>query len=273
MLADRHDEPDPAGHVRLAGLEGPHRRHALRLRQHRGQLGGERRPHAQHPDAARPGQPLARGAVDDVGAQVGVGVAQRLGGVQHERHAGVPAQRGDLGGRLEQAAVAGDVRQVHEGRRVVGEQAGDPVDVGPAEAVDRQRLRAQAVGAQLGDVRRVLAGQAGDAGAGRQPPAGEQRDQRRLRGLDERDVGRGHPGQPAEHRPALLEQVVGGRLGDVAAELRLVPGVVRGRLQRPVALPAAGRAVQVPAGRAGAGLAPGGAQVLVREGLGHGEHG
>ena len=126
VLADRHDQAHPPGHVRLAGLERPHRRHALGLREDRGELRGDGRADAQHPDAARAGQPLARGAVDDVGAQVGVGVAQRLGGVQHQRHPGLPAERRELGRRLEQAAVARDVGQVHEGRRVVGEQPRAP---------------------------------------------------------------------------------------------------------------------------------------------------
>ena len=125
VLADGHDQADPAGDVRLAGLEGPQRRHALGLGQHRGELGGDRRAGAEHPDAARPGQPLARGAVDDVRAEVGVGVAERLGGVEHQRDAGLAAQRGDLGGGLEQAAVAGDVDQVHEGRRVVASSRAD----------------------------------------------------------------------------------------------------------------------------------------------------
>jgi hypothetical protein len=43
---------------------------------------------------------------------------------------------------------------------------------------------------------------------------------------------------------------------------------VRGRLERPVALPAAGGAVEVPAGGAWAGLAPGVAEVLVQQGHG-----
>ena len=265
VLADRHHEAHPAGDVRLPGLEGPHRRHALRLGQDRRQPGGDRRPRAEEPDAARPGQPLAGGAVDDVGPQVGVGVPERLGGVEHERDAGLPAQRRDLRGGLQHAAVARDVGEVHEGRRVVGEQARDPVHVGAAEAVDRQRLGPQAVGAQLGDVRRVLAGQARHPRARRQPPAGEQRDQRRLGRLDERDVGGGHPDQAPEHRAALLQQVVRRRLGHVAAQLGLVPRVVRRRLQHAVALPAHGRAVQVPAGRARPRLAPGRGQVLVRQ--------
>ena len=163
----------------------------------------------QAPDAAGAGQPLARGAVDDVGAQVGVGVAQRLGGVQDQRHPGLPAERRDLGRRLEQAAVARDVGQVHErtADRAASSRCTASTSARP-DAVDRQRFRAQAVGPQLRDVRRVLAGQAGHPGAGRQPPAGQQGDERGLRRLHERDVGGGHAGQPADHRPALLEQVV-----------------------------------------------------------------
>jgi hypothetical protein len=47
-----------------------------------------------------------------------------------------------------------------------------------------------------------------------------------------------------------------------------VPGVVSGGLERAVALPAARRTIEVPAGRTRAGLAPGGAEVLVRKGVG-----
>src|SRR3954465_3367549 len=61
------------------------------------------------------------------------------------------------------------------------------------------------------------------------------------------------PAQPADHRPALLQQVVGSGLGDVTAQLRLVPGVVGGGLQGPVALPAGGGAVAGPAPPVGGG--------------------
>jgi hypothetical protein len=147
--------------VCLAGLEGAHRRHAFRLGQHRRELGGDRGPDEQHAHPARPGQPLARRRVDDVGAEVDVRVAERLGGVQHQRHPRLPAQHGHLGRGLEQAPVAADVHQVHEGRRIGGQQPGDAVEVGAADPVHGQRLRPQPVGAQLRDVRRVLPRQAG----------------------------------------------------------------------------------------------------------------
>ena len=265
MLADRQGQAHPAGHVRVVGLEG---RGLGRVALHRGEPGPERGAQHQEADPARTGQPLARGAVDGVGGDVAVHLAQRLGDVDDQRHPGRPADPGHLDQRLDDGPVAGHHGQVHRGRGVGAQRAGQRLQVHPAQVVGREHLRLQAGVPDRGEVAVVLPGQHGHPGARGQLPGREEDAHRRGRALAERDVGRGQPDQPGEHRPALLQQRGRGLLGLVATDLGLVPGVVGDRVEHLHRLPAAGRGVQVHRGRAWAGGAPGGAEL----GVGQGAH-
>ena len=66
-------------------------------------------------------------------------------GVDHQRHAKAAAHLGDGRGRLDHAAVTGQRREVHQGRRVGGQHSGHLVDDQPAVAVGRQRAHVEAV--------------------------------------------------------------------------------------------------------------------------------
>jgi len=93
-------------------------------------------------------------------------------GVDHQRHVKAAAHLGDGGARLDHAAVTGQRREVHQGRRVGGQHSGRLVDDQPAVAVGRQRAHVEAVRGHYRQVGAVLAGQAGHGAAAR--PAAEQ---------------------------------------------------------------------------------------------------
>jgi len=93
-------------------------------------------------------------------------------GVDHQRHVKAAAHLGDGRGRLDHAAVTGQRREVHQGRRVGGQHSGRLVDDQPAVAVGRQRAHVEAVRGHYRQVGAVLAGQAGHGAAAR--PAAEQ---------------------------------------------------------------------------------------------------
>ena len=98
---------------------------------------------------------------------------ERLRGVDHQRQAQAAAHLGELAGRLDDAAVAGQRGQVHQPRRIGGQDRGGVVDDQPAGPVDRQhaarRSRCAAITARFGP---VLAGQAGHGA--RPGPAAQQ---------------------------------------------------------------------------------------------------
>ena len=96
-------------------------------------------------------------------------------GVDHQRHVKAAAHLGDGRGRLDHAAVTGQRREVHQGRRVGGQHSGRLVDDQPAVAVGRQRAHVEAVRGHYRQVGAVLAGQAGHGAAAR--PAAEQQAQ------------------------------------------------------------------------------------------------
>ena len=87
-------------------------------------------------------------------------------GVDHQRHAKAAAHLGDGRGRLDHAAVTGQRREVHQGRRVGGQHSGRLVDDQPAVAVGRQRAHVEAVRGHYRQVGAVLAGQAGHGAGG-----------------------------------------------------------------------------------------------------------
>jgi hypothetical protein len=69
-------------------------------------------PDIEEPGAARPAQELAPGGAEDVAADladVDRHLADRLAGVEQERHAGRARDAADRGGGVDEAAVRGDV--------------------------------------------------------------------------------------------------------------------------------------------------------------------
>ena len=73
-------------------------------------------------------------------------LADRLAGVEHEEHAGVAAQAADLGGRVHQPALGGDVHERHHGGVVRGQRPleGLEVDLAVLVVLDEHELAARA---------------------------------------------------------------------------------------------------------------------------------
>ena len=167
-------------------------------------------------------------------------------GVDHQRHAKAAAHLGDGRGRLDHAAVTGQRREVHQGRRVGGQHSGRLVDDQPAVAVGRQRAHVEAVRGHYRQVGAVLAGQAGHGAAA--PPAAEQQVQGVGGPGGEDDVGAVRPDQRGNHGTSRVEHRRCGLGGHIAADLGVVPGVLGGGVDDSKALPRTGGAVHVQPG-------------------------
>jgi len=138
-------------------------------------------------------------------------------GVDHQRHVKAAAHLGDGRGRLDHAAVTGQRREVHQGRRVGGQHSGRLVDDQPAVAVGRQRAHVEAVRGHYRQVGAVLAGQAGHGAAAR--PAAEQQVQGVGGPGGEDDVGAVRPDQRGNHGTSRVEHRCCGLGGHISADL------------------------------------------------------
>ena len=138
MLAQRYRKTDARSDIGFAVLQPLHHRERqvpLRRRQPGPEPLRQRGLDREHADTARAGDPFARRRVDRVGAHRTVDVAQRLRGVDDQRHSEAAAHIGELARRLDDAAVAGQRGQVHQPRRIDRQDGGGLVDGQPPVAV------------------------------------------------------------------------------------------------------------------------------------------
>ena len=158
------------------------------------------------------------------------------------------AHLGELAGRLDDAAVAGQRGQVHQPRRIrrPGRVAASSTASRPSPSTG-SAPHLEAVRRHHRQVRAVLAGQTGHGARPR--PAAQQQVERVVGAGGVDDVGGRHPGQRRDRGAARVEHGRGGLRGDIAADLGLVPGVLGGGVDDREALPRAGAAVQVQARR------------------------
>ena len=181
VLAQRQRIADAGSEIGLVQTETLHRRQGkvpLRGWQPTLQSLGHGRSHGEESDTPGPGHPLPRRGVDDVRTDRAVQVAERLSGVEHQRHTQRRTQRGDLGHRLGHATVAGHPGQVNHCRRVTFEVLRGVGDPHPAVPVDRKGADVEPVGRHHREVGTEFAGYARQDPRPR--PAPQQQAQRML---------------------------------------------------------------------------------------------
>ena len=158
-------------------------------------------------------------------------MAERLRDVHPDRHAGGVRQRDGFGDRLHQPAVRGDLGEVDDLGRVVGEPPLERGQVERAGPVDLELDRLQTAPGERGQVRTPLGRHHRDPRTGWQRPRAEQRAQAGGGALDERDAVGRDAEQLAGVGPQLLEHVGHFLLGHVGAEFGFPPRVRRRRLE------------------------------------------
>ena len=172
-------------------------------------------------------------------------MAERLRRVHPQRHPCRPAQRRRLGHRLDQAPVRRHVREVHEGRRIAGQDRLQVDQVDGSVAAARQLRRPKTTMPERSQIGPPLARQHRHRVPRLQRPRSEQRLQRGGRALDERQPLRPDAEQPGQRGPGLFQHRLRFGFGDVGSDRCLALGLRRGRPQRGRRAAAGGRRVEV----------------------------